>query len=94
MAEHNMTSTDLSFPVPHAQLTPIQGKPTAAAIRQLKKELYTNARSIHSNRGGGVNSHLRTVMPTAAYVIQAGAAFNKPIILAPNQYMMLQLPLH
>jgi hypothetical protein len=72
-----MTSKE-SFPLPHAQLTPIPGKPTAAAIRQLKKELYANARSIHSDRGGGLNGHLGLVMPTAAYVIRAGAAFNEP----------------
>jgi hypothetical protein len=58
-----MTSTE-SFPLPHAQLTLIQGKPTAAAIRQLKKELYANARSIHSDHGGGLNGHLGLVMPT------------------------------
>jgi hypothetical protein len=72
-----MTSTE-SFPLPHAQLTLIQGKPTAAAIRQLKKELYANARSIHSDHGGGLNGHLGLVMPTAAYVIRAGAVFNEP----------------
>jgi hypothetical protein len=72
-----MTSTE-SFPFPHAQLTLIQGKPTAAAIRQLKKELYANARSIHSDHGGGLNGHLGLVMPTAAYVIRASAVFNEP----------------
>jgi hypothetical protein len=52
-----MTSTE-SFPLPHAQLTLIQGKLTAAAIRQLKKERYAYARSIHSDHGGGLNGHL------------------------------------
>jgi hypothetical protein len=68
-----MTSTE-SFPLPHEQLTLIPGKLSAATIRQLKKELYANARSIHSDRGGGLNGHLGLVMPTAAYVIRAGAA--------------------
>jgi hypothetical protein len=77
LANNNMTTTT-SFPLPHANLTPITGKPTAATIRQLKKELYANARSIHSDRGGGLNGHLGLVMPTAAYVIRAGAAFNEP----------------
>jgi hypothetical protein len=67
-----------TFPLPHEQLTPIPGKPTAAAIRQLKKELYANARSIHSDRGGGLNGHLGLVMPTAAYVLRAGATFDEP----------------
>jgi hypothetical protein len=73
-----MTTTNTSFPLPHAVLTPIPGKPTAATLRQLKKELYANARSIHSDRGGGINGHLGLVMPTAAYVIRAGAVFNEP----------------
>jgi hypothetical protein len=72
-----MTFTE-SFPFPHAQLTLIQGKPTAAAVRQLKKELYANARSIHSDHGGGLNGHLGLVMPTAAYAIRASAIFNEP----------------
>jgi hypothetical protein len=72
-----MTSTE-SFPLPHEQLTLIPGKSSAATIRQLKKELYANAQSIHSDRGGGLNSHLGLVMPTAAYVIRAGAAFDEP----------------
>jgi hypothetical protein len=54
------------------------GKPSTPTIRQLKKELYANARSIHSDRGGGLNGHLGLVMPSAAYVIRAGAAFDKP----------------
>jgi hypothetical protein len=64
-----MTSTE-SFPLPHEQLTLIPGKPSAATIRQLKKELYANVRSIHPNRG--------LVMPTAAYIIRAGIAFDEP----------------
>ena len=72
-----MTSKE-SFPLPHEPLTPIPGKPSAATIRQLKKELYANARSIHSDRGGGLNGHLGLVMPTAAYVIRAGVAFDVP----------------
>jgi hypothetical protein len=72
-----MTSTE-SFTLPHKQLALIPGKASAATIRQLKKELYANARSIHSDRGGGLNSHLGLVMPTAAYVIRAGAAFDEP----------------
>jgi hypothetical protein len=67
-----------TFPLPHEQLTPIPGKPTAAAIRQLKKELYANARSIHSDRGGGLNGHLGLVMPTAAYLLRAGTTFDEP----------------
>jgi hypothetical protein len=71
-----MTSTE-SLLLPHEQLTLFPGKPSAATIRQLKKELYANARSIHSDRGGGLNSHLGLIMPAPAYVIRAGAAFDE-----------------
>jgi hypothetical protein len=73
-----MTTQSASYPLPHAQLTPILGKPTAAAIRQLKKEIYANARSLHSDRGGGLNGHLGIVMPNAAYFLRAGTAFTAP----------------
>jgi hypothetical protein len=32
-----------SIPFPHPTLTPILDKPTAVTIKQLKKEVYTNA---------------------------------------------------
>jgi hypothetical protein len=73
-----MATQSSSFPLPHAQLTPILGKPTAAAIRQLKKEIYANARSLHSDRGGGINGHLGIVMPNAAYFLRAGTPFDAP----------------
>jgi hypothetical protein len=72
-----MTSKE-SFALPHAQLAPIPGKPSATTIRQLKKELYLNPRSIHSEHRGGLNCHLKLVMPTAAYVIRACAPFDEP----------------
>jgi hypothetical protein len=61
------------------ELTKIHGKPTTASIKQLKKEIYANARSVHCNLGGGVNGYIGTVMPNAAYFIRAGTAFIAPI---------------
>jgi hypothetical protein len=72
-----MTTTTLPFP--HVELTKIHGKRTAASIKQLKKEIYANARSIHCELGGGINGYLGTVMPNAAYFIRAGTAFIAPI---------------
>jgi hypothetical protein len=68
-----------SIPFPHPTLTPILDKPTAATIKQLKKEVYANARSVHSELGGGMNGHLGIVMNVAPYVIRAGQAFVEPI---------------
>jgi hypothetical protein len=73
-----------SIPFPHLELTPIHGKPTAATITQLKKEAYANARSVYSDRGGGMNGHLGIVMATAPYVIRAGQVFDVPIHPGPQ----------
>jgi hypothetical protein len=62
----------------HPTLTPIVGKPTSAAIKLLTRELYANARSVHSTRGGGANGYLAVCMPTVAYVARAGEAFDVP----------------
>jgi hypothetical protein len=68
-----------SIPFPHPALTPITDKPTAATIKQLKKETFANARSVHSELGGGMNGHLGIVMAVAPYVIRAGQPFVAPI---------------
>ena len=68
-----------TIPFPHAALTPIIDKPTAATIKQLKKECFANARSVHSERGGGMNGHLGIVMAPAPYFIRAGEPFIAPI---------------
>jgi len=81
------TST-LTFP--HPKLTPIVGTPTNSGIKQLTKEIYTNARAIPSTRGGGGHGHLGLVMPVAEYMVITGVAFQLPAhpgqapIHAPN----------
>ena len=71
------TSSGLTFP--HPDLTVIRGEPTNTTLRLLKKELYANARQIHSTRGGGTNGHLRLLMTPAAYLARAGVAFDVPV---------------
>jgi hypothetical protein len=51
-------TTPSSFPFPHAELTKIEGNPSAATIKQLKKEIYANARSVHCELSGGGNGYL------------------------------------
>jgi hypothetical protein len=50
------------IPFPRTALMPITGKPTTATIKQLKKETFANARSVHSELGGGMHGHLSDVM--------------------------------
>jgi hypothetical protein len=71
-------STSKALPFPHVELTKVNGKPTAVSLKQLKKELYANARSVHCELGGGVNGYLGTVMPPAQYFIRSGTAFVAP----------------
>jgi hypothetical protein len=72
-------STASSLPFPHPILTPIPDEPNNSSIQLLQQELYTNARTIHSIRGGGANGHLAVVMPAADYLARTGVPFIIPI---------------
>jgi hypothetical protein len=74
-----MTEASTKYPFPHPILTEITGKPDAASLRQLRKEVYANARAVHSERGGGANGHLGIVMPNAQYVIRTLQVFAVPV---------------
>ena len=73
-----MTSST-KFTFPHETLTPIDGKPTNTTLQLLQRQLFTNARSVPSTRGGGVHGHLAMVMNDADYLALAGVAFNIPV---------------
>jgi hypothetical protein len=68
---------EIVFPYP--ELTVIVGKPTNSDIQALKRQVYTNARSVTSPRGGGRHGHLAIVMTPAAYFVRAQAAFLVPV---------------
>jgi hypothetical protein len=55
-------------------------RPNGASLQQLKKEIYSNARSVYSPLGGGDNGHLALVMGgAAAYQLCAGTAWIDPV---------------
>jgi hypothetical protein len=60
-----MTITGL----PHDPLTPLDPntKPTPAAVRLLRQEMYTNAMSMKTSYGGGQHGHLGMLMPYNRY---------------------------
>jgi hypothetical protein len=64
---------------PHPTLTRIHGKPTPQALIQLEEELFTNAISIPSTRGGGQHGHLALVMAADEYTTIAAAPFAAPV---------------
>ena len=67
-----MTSLPIQFV--HKELTKLSQEeaPTAKSLQLLKKELYANARSVPSPRGGGAHGHLGAVMTVAGYATLAG----------------------
>lgn len=67
-----------TIPFPHPELTRIDGKPTNSGLQSIQRELFTNARSVVSARGGGVNGHLAILMSPVAYLARAGIAFEPP----------------
>lgn len=73
-----MAASDSQLTFPHAELSPIVGEPTNTSLQLLRRQLYANARSIDSTRGGGNNGHLAILMSDAAYLARAGVAFVIP----------------
>jgi len=72
-----MSPATLTFP--HPILTPIKGQPTNQSLQLLQKQIYANARAIHSTRGGGNHGHLALVMPGPQYLLRTGHVFVNPI---------------
>ena len=67
-----------SFILPHPKLTPIEGAPTNRSIKLLKKQLYANARAVHSTRGGGMHGHMALLVNKPTYKELSGSDFNLP----------------
>ena len=74
-----MTETKSTMTFPHPTLTPIVGTPNNFSIQKLQKQLYANAISVHSTRGGGDNGHLAILMSPATYLARTAVAFIAPI---------------
>ena len=66
------------FTFPHETLTPVDGKPTNTTLQILQRQLFTNARSVPSTRGGGIHGHLAILLSPADYLLRAGVPFIVP----------------
>jgi hypothetical protein len=86
------TTATTAFPFPHPELTPIVGKPTPPASKLLKREVFANARFVHSTRGGGTNGYLALCMAGAPYVARSGVTFDLPVQPGPSLSMALAPP--
>ena len=78
-----MTSSS-KFNFPYETLTPIQGKPTNTTLQLLQRQLFTNARSVPSARGGGAHGHLAIVLTPADYLMRVGIPFRIPVHPGPT----------
>ncbi|KAI2509715.1 hypothetical protein MHU86_4697 [Fragilaria crotonensis] len=77
-----MTSST-KFNFPFETLTPILGKPTNTTLQLLQRQLFTNARSVPSARGGGVHGHLAILLSDAEYLARVGSEFIVPVHPGP-----------
>jgi len=73
-----MSSTIPTLALPYPILTKIIGQPTNTSITLLTKEIYANALTIPSLRGGGAHGHLGFVMDATAYQQHSTTAFALP----------------
>ena len=71
------------FNFPFDTLTPITGKPTNTTLQLLQRQLFTNARSVTSARGGGLHGHLAILLSDADYIARVGVPFVIPIHPGP-----------
>jgi hypothetical protein len=71
------------FTFPHTTLTPIDGKPSNTTLLLLQRQLFTNARSVPSTRGGEIHGHLAILLSPADYLLRAGEPFIIPIHPGP-----------
>jgi hypothetical protein len=72
-------ASSLKFTFPYAALTPIDGKPTNTTLQVLQRQLFTNARSVPSARGGGNHGHLALVLTPTDYLARVGMPFEVPV---------------
>jgi hypothetical protein len=67
-----MTATTTTFALPQHPVTKITGKPTCAAVTNLRKELFENAMSMRSAQGGQ-RGHLGVIVPPSEHSTVPGA---------------------
>jgi hypothetical protein len=91
-----MTSST-KFTFPHETLTPIIGKPTNTTLQLLQRQLFTNARSVPSARGGGTHGHLAMVLrqsPIMSRALVSRSLFPSiPVRLLMPSALLLPSPL-
>ena len=76
---------------PHPTLTPVQGIPTFASIRQIQVELNANASSIHSNLGNGQLGLLFLTVSPATYATLSDVPFEIPVNPGPVPVIPAQM---
>ena len=73
----NINYKETHFETP--ELKKIHGEPTYESLELLIKQLKANARSVHSNLGGGQHGHLGLVISPTTYNHISAVPFTKPL---------------
>ena len=60
-------SSPTGYKFPHAELTPIDGKPTYLSIQKAMRELFTNSAAVHTLAGSGRHGHSVLVLGDVEY---------------------------
>jgi hypothetical protein len=72
-------SATATFPIQTLSLVAEgNAEPTYHTIKQVQRELNSNAASVYSTEGGGDNGHLTLTITPAEYLIIAGVQYNAP----------------
>jgi hypothetical protein len=83
LSTESAMAASTKFNFPFESLTPIAGKPTNTTLQLLQRQLFTNARSVPSARGGGLHGHLAILLSDAEYIARVGVAFEVPLHPGP-----------
>jgi hypothetical protein len=83
-AKATMTPVSTTFPqFPYPVLTPIVGRPNALSVNNLISQVYANAGSVDSPRGGGTNGCLWAVVSAIGYLVFSEVAVEIPVPPGP-----------
>ena len=80
------TNKEIIFPHQHLTKLPGGEAPNYRSIRKLKTEVYANAASVQSTRGGGQAGCLGLILPTEEYEKISDIPFGVPVY--PGEYIV------
>jgi hypothetical protein len=71
------TVEDIVSGMEYQELTAIQGRPNYENVNTIRRQIYANAASVDSQRGGP-HGHLGQIMTPATYLTVTATPYNNP----------------